>query len=95
MASKYIKSIQGFLIFFSSLCIFTFSNFSFSLFKDGEVATDTVRVKIAHEYDRVGCGLRFEQHFDSVDDSEDAGSFVLVYFTLNGKEVCIIEDTFS
>ena len=59
------------------------------------MATDTVRVKIAHEYDRVGCGLRFEQHFESLNESDDAGSFVLVYFTLNGKEVCIIEEIFS
>lgn len=50
------------------------------------MATDTVRVKAAREYDRVGCGLRYEQHFDSVDD-DDTESFVLVYFTLNGKEV--------
>ncbi|XP_034230494.1 SPRY domain-containing protein 3-like [Thrips palmi] len=57
------------------------------LFKDGEMATDTVRVKVAREYDRVGCGLRYEQHFDSGDDADDTESFVLVYFTLNGKEI--------
>ncbi|KAE8744387.1 hypothetical protein FOCC_FOCC008991 [Frankliniella occidentalis] len=57
------------------------------ILKDCEMATDTIRVKIAREYDRVGCGLRFEQCYDSAEEGDDQESYVLVYFTLNGKEI--------
>lgn len=50
--------------------------------------TDSVRKKKAREYDRIGCGPRFQQYYELMEETNDPNSHILAYFTVNGKEVC-------